>query len=571
VVDVTGIYLEDLLKNVVGLSRNAASVTVIAKDGTELDFDLASGFDEAIGRPGAYWTDKNGSQKMMLGWSATGTRVDGVSGAVSNESWTGMRLAVGQKDVNHRNYPLWIRDVAEIRVNSGSAGPGGANQETVTETLKADIMVKDGMVDATNTAGQVKGAVDAANKRGGGQVSKTLFVDATTQEGENTYKTTYTLPVDALNVLIGDGMTSIELITDQGSISLSTKLLEYLGGSGSGPLAIEIGTVDAGDGLAAADIAIRRGDAVISNFGGILLKINIPFHPGDQEDGLVVYHIGVDGSKTLVKFAAYDPETHSMRIAVNHLNNLSKYSIAYNPVTFDDIQKHWAKGYIEFLASRHIVNGRSADTFDPAGRVTRAEFAKMLAETADGSDVSGMDSVAAGVAGTAANSVAASIAYGVANSAASGTTDSIRFNVASGTADSIESSAATSAANSTGFSDIPADAWYAKYVGWAANLGIVQGYPDGTFQPDSLIAREEMAVMTERFIIAMKVDIKTVRKATEFADQANIGAYAANAIAINVQYGILNGNPDGTFNAKGTTSRAESAKVAAAIIEAILR
>lgn len=43
------------------------------------------------------------------------------------------------------------------------------------------------------------------------------------------------------------------------------------------------------------------------------------------------------------------------------------------------------------------------------------------------------------------------------------------------------------------FPDVPSDAWYARYVGFAADNGIVEGYPDGTFQPDNTVSRAEAA------------------------------------------------------------------------------
>ena len=39
------------------------------------------------------------------------------------------------------------------------------------------------------------------------------------------------------------------------------------------------------------------------------------------------------------------------------------------------------------------------------------------------------------------------------------------------------------------FSDVSADAWYAKAVNTLASLGMVSGYPDGTFHPDAPITR----------------------------------------------------------------------------------
>jgi hypothetical protein len=256
------------------------------------------------------------------------------------------------------------------------------------------------------------------------------------------------------------------------------------------------------------------GDTVIASFGNNMLKADIPVSPEASmlPEGLVVYHVADNGQKTLIKLAAFDNAAKSMRLGLLHL---STYSIEYNPVTFADIKNHWGRDSIEFLASRYIVNGRTEDAFDPNGNVTRAEFVKMLAESVDGIDIAG-------------------------------------------------------AANA-GFSDVPRSAWYAGYVNWAAGKGIVQGYEDGAFQPDGLITREQMAVMTQRFIQATAFDVKAVKNATVFTDQAEISPYAAAAVKGMQQYGIMSGNPDGAFNPKGSATRAESAKVIKTFIEAVLR
>ncbi|MBQ1418935.1 MAG: S-layer homology domain-containing protein, partial [Firmicutes bacterium] len=44
---------------------------------------------------------------------------------------------------------------------------------------------------------------------------------------------------------------------------------------------------------------------------------------------------------------------------------------------FKDSQNHWAAGYIAYCASEHIIDGRSADVFDPEAEVTGTEVAKM--------------------------------------------------------------------------------------------------------------------------------------------------------------------------------------------------
>lgn len=47
--------------------------------------------------------------------------------------------------------------------------------------------------------------------------------------------------------------------------------------------------------------------------------------------------------------------------------------------------------------------------------------------------------------------------------------------------------------SSSPFSDVNTNEYYAPYVSWAAENGIVSGYEDGTFRPDNNITREEMA------------------------------------------------------------------------------
>lgn len=58
-------------------------------------------------------------------------------------------------------------------------------------------------------------------------------------------------------------------------------------------------------------------------------------------------------------------------------------------------------------------------------------------------------------------------------------------------------------AGATAFSDVPADAYYAPYVAWAAKLGITSGSGNGLFDPDGVVTREQMAVFTVRLFDAL--------------------------------------------------------------------
>ena len=50
----------------------------------------------------------------------------------------------------------------------------------------------------------------------------------------------------------------------------------------------------------------------------------------------------------------------------------------------------------------------------------------------------------------------------------------------------------------TGFSDVPADAWYTEAVVWAAEQGIMSGYDDGRFGVGDPVTREQLAAVLHR-------------------------------------------------------------------------
>jgi len=52
------------------------------------------------------------------------------------------------------------------------------------------------------------------------------------------------------------------------------------------------------------------------------------------------------------------------------------------------------------------------------------------------------------------------------------------------------------------YTDVPADAWYNNAVSTLTNAGIIDGYEDGTFKPDGNITRAEFATIAVRFFEA---------------------------------------------------------------------
>ncbi len=117
------------------------------------------------------------------------------------------------------------------------------------------------------------------------------------------------------------------------------------------------------------------------------------------------------------------------------------------------------------------------------------------------------------------------------------------------------------AASDSGFADVAPDEYYAPYIAWAAQNGIVDGYGDGNFGPEDNITREQIAKMTASFI-TYKTGAAASGAELSFTDAADISDWAREPIALCVEQGILNGNDDGTFAPQNNATRAETAAVA---------
>ena len=169
-----------------------------------------------------------------------------------------------------------------------------------------------------------------------------------------------------------------------------------------------------------------------------------------------------------------------------------------------DVQKHWAKEAIEYCLSKgyfkDIVKGQK---FEPEKQITRGEFITVLA----------------------------------------------RF------AGAKESNAKTS------FTDIDKNMYYAPFVAWAKENNITAGTGNGKFSPDKPITRAEMTTMLYRFLKSIKINVKSLDKNIDFKDKDKIPSWAKEAIKEMVDFGILNGNDDGTFNPMGKFKRCQMAQI----------
>ncbi|MDO4541751.1 MAG: S-layer homology domain-containing protein [Bacillota bacterium] len=174
---------------------------------------------------------------------------------------------------------------------------------------------------------------------------------------------------------------------------------------------------------------------------------------------------------------------------------------------FPDVAaKDWFASYVEDLYQQGIVNGDEKGLFNPNSNTTRAEFVKMMA-------------------------------------------------VASG--DELASSV-----QETSFKDVSAGEWYASYVVWAAENGIVNGYGDGTFKPLALVTRAEMIVMQKRYAAYVSATpLPVIVSEMLFSDAEDIGSWAEVEVRELQMAGIINGRGNNRLEPNKYSTRGEVAKM----------
>lgn len=116
------------------------------------------------------------------------------------------------------------------------------------------------------------------------------------------------------------------------------------------------------------------------------------------------------------------------------------------------------------------------------------------------------------------------------------------------------------AAAAAAFADVPADAWYAKAVAWAAANGIVKGVTETEFAPDAPISREQLATLIYRYANYKKYAAKDGGK-LNFTDADRVSAYAVPALSWATANGVVTGRDDGSVDPQGGATRAETAIV----------
>lgn len=229
------------------------------------------------------------------------------------------------------------------------------------------------------------------------------------------------------------------------------------------------------------------------------------------EGKLVIQNVS-GGILALTKLKVTGAGTTTNDVSVETTPEAIRYAMALMrgidvPQFTDVAEDAWYHDYVYDLVYRGVVNGMTATTYEPEGKLTRAQFVKLLAcSLADAETLKTYE-------------------------------------------------------GKHPFKDSEGH-WAEAYIAWAKDKGIVEGVSATEFDPEAPITREQMATIFGRYALKQGIELpKDAAPAQSFPDADKISEYAREFVELMRIAGILNGYEDGTFRPQGNATRAEAAKL----------
>lgn len=233
-------------------------------------------------------------------------------------------------------------------------------------------------------------------------------------------------------------------------------------------------------------VSLAEGKLVIQNVSGGILALT---------------KLKVTGAGTTTNDVSVETTPEAIRYAMALMRGLEV------PQFTDVAEDAWYHDYVYDLVYRGVVNGMTATTYEPEGKLTRAQFVKLLACSLE------------------------------------------------------EAETLKTHEGKHPFKDSEGH-WAEAYIAWAKDKGIVEGVSATEFDPEAPITREQMATIFGRYALKQGIELpKDAAPAESFPDADKISEYAREFVELMRIAGILNGYEDGTFRPQGNATRAEAAKL----------
>ena len=412
---------------------------------------------------------------QTLDMSKTGKTAINITGTLSNDNYA-ITYVSGTLTVSKQS----SSDGGSSSGGSGSGGgssSGGSNgsgsndntnqpEAPVTGETKPIQPDKNGnaAVDNSTVQSAIDKAKQDAKKNGTTENGIGVTVPITPAAGQTSFNVT--IKAQTLDLLVKENVRQFTVATDHlVSVTIGLDTLKQLDtASAGGDIILRADKVDALRSTEAkATIGTRPTydlslvylsggkETPIANLNGHTISVRLPYTPakGEQTGNLYAVYVDDAGKVEWITKSSYNA---SLKAVVFETGHFSVYGVGYKTFVpaFTDITGHWAADNILFAASRGLLSGTSDTTFSPDTGMTRGMFVTTLGRLAGINP----DSYQTGK-----------------------------------------------------FTDVKADAYYAPYVNWAAQTGIVEGITATTFAPDTNINREQMAVIMKNYAAKLGYDL----------------------------------------------------------------
>lgn len=316
--------------------------------------------------------------------------------------------------------------------------------------------------------------------------------------------TDVTLPTDAVKKIVDSDVVSLTVKLPDVTVSFDDKALAAVAEQSSGAdlsLSVNVGTANNSNltdaqknaitgarELSVIEVSLSSNGEKISNFNGGSVTIDVPFQ-WSMKGLLRAYYIDENGNKSAIDV------TYKNGVATLVLNHFSTYVVeAVDALSFTDVS---AKAYhfdaVAWAVKNKITSGQSDTLFAPDASCTRAQMVTFLWR---------------------------------ANGSPEPTVTELPF------------------------TDVAADAYYAKAVLWAVENGITTGTSDTTFDPDCVVTRAEAVTFLWRSAGNPAAEGKL------FADVEST-KYYAEAVRWAVANGVTKGVSDTSFAPGSACTRAQ--------------
>lgn len=499
-----GVYLNSLTGGI----SNISSVILVAKDGSRTTVAVADLDDYFV----AYNNTQSKSstnipegKRVTISYPdarvilpATGENITGADPADYTPAGKDVDVAVAAAEGIEI---ITTKNTGNTGNSGNSSGSYSDNSGSGSSGSGGTIMSKitsdnNGHIEAKVMADQIKSAV---NNVGSGSVGIKVNASSTTES------IACAIPQEAIETLVKGGSESLIISTPLANMTLDQDTLASLKNLAD-DITILMAEADRENLSTEAknkigdrpvySFSVLAGSKTVTEFGGNI-SISLPYHLASWENtnNIVIFYLDSNGNPHLVNNCIYDADKGVITFVTKHF---SAYAVGHSAYEFGDIQNHWAKDSIDFVTARELFLGTEEGIFSPNGTMTRGMLVTVLGRL---------------------------------------------YNV--------------DAEAKVAFSDVSVAAYYAPYVAWAAENGIVKGIGNNQFAPNSNITREQLAVILDNYCSFIGAKFTSSGSHSSFADSNSISSWAISGVQNMQKAGIISGKGGNIFNAKGNATRAE--------------